>query len=77
VGIVAMTSTDLMLSSALYFTLHATKNTGRRWSAKMWRVLKIGGILFARLASTIGMETKVELIEGSVITCRMGQIVFS
>ena len=32
--------------------------------SEMWRVLKIGGILFARLASTIGMETKVELIEG-------------
>jgi len=27
-------------------------------------VLKAGGILFARLASTIGMEKQVELIEG-------------
>jgi len=31
---------------------------------EMWRVLKPGGIFFARLASSIGMEDKVELIEG-------------
>jgi tellurite methyltransferase len=30
----------------------------------MWRVLKPGGILFARLASTIGIEQKIKQIEG-------------
>ena len=30
---------------------------------EMWRVLKPGGLFFARLASTIGIEDKVELIE--------------
>jgi len=37
------------------------------WQAmvnEMWRVLKPGGIFFARLASTIGMEKQVTLIEG-------------
>jgi hypothetical protein len=31
---------------------------------EMWRVLKPGGILFARLASTIGIESQVRLIKG-------------
>jgi len=31
---------------------------------EMWRVLKPGGNLFARLASTVGMENKVEHLEG-------------
>jgi len=31
---------------------------------EMWRVLKPGGIFFARLASSIGLEEKIELIEG-------------
>ena len=31
---------------------------------EMWRVLKPGGILFARLASSIGLEDQVELIAG-------------
>ena len=31
---------------------------------EMWRVLKPGGIFFARLASTIGIEDQMELIEG-------------
>jgi SAM-dependent methyltransferase len=54
---------DLIISSAL---LHFARDE-EHWQAmvnEMWRVLKIGGILFARLASTIGMEKKVELIEG-------------
>jgi ubiquinone/menaquinone biosynthesis C-methylase UbiE len=53
----------VVISSAL---LHFARDE-EHWQAmvrEMWRVLKIGGILFARLASTIGMETKVELIEG-------------
>lgn len=31
---------------------------------EMWRVLKPGGIFFARLASSIGIEGKIELLEG-------------
>jgi hypothetical protein len=31
---------------------------------EMWRILKPGGIFFARLASMIGMEHQVKLIEG-------------
>ena len=30
---------------------------------EMWRVLKKGGLFFARLASTIGIEEKIELIK--------------
>jgi len=30
---------------------------------EMWRVLKIGGLFFARLASTIGIEDKIKLIK--------------
>lgn len=30
----------------------------------MWRTLKPGGLFFARLGSTIGMETRVQQIEG-------------
>jgi len=54
---------DFVISSAL---LHFACDE-EHWQAmvnEMWRVLKTGGILFARLASTIGMEEKVELIEG-------------
>lgn len=54
---------DLVVSSAvLHFALDE-----KQWewmSREMWRVLKPGGIFFARLASNIGMEEKVELIEG-------------
>ncbi len=32
--------------------------------AGMWRVLKSGGVLFARLASSIGMEKRVERVKG-------------
>ncbi len=31
---------------------------------EMWRVLKPGGLFFARLASTIGIEKQVEQVEG-------------
>ena len=31
---------------------------------EMWRVLKPGGMLFCRLASDIGMETRMQRIEG-------------
>ncbi|MGI9065446.1 MAG: class I SAM-dependent methyltransferase [Pyrinomonadaceae bacterium] len=54
---------DVVLSSAV---LHFARDE-RQWRAmvnEMWRVLKPGGIFFARLASTIGMEDQVRLIEG-------------
>ena len=54
---------DVVLSSAV---LHFARDEAH-WSSmvkEMWRVLQPGGIFFARLASTIGMEDQVELIEG-------------
>ena len=57
------TAFDVVLSSAV---LHFARND-QHWMAmveEMWRVLKPGGIFFARLASTIGMEDEVRLIEG-------------
>ena len=54
---------DLVLSSAV---LHFARDE-EQWQTmidEMWRVLKPGGIFFARLASTIGMEDKIKLIEG-------------
>jgi tellurite methyltransferase len=54
---------DVVLSSAV---LHFARDEDH-WQAmvnEMWRVLKHGGIFFARLASVIGMEDKIKLIEG-------------
>lgn len=54
---------DLVISSAV---LHFARDE-KHWQAmvdEMWRVLKPGGIFFARLASSIGMEQRVRLIEG-------------
>jgi len=54
---------DVVLSSAV---LHFARNEDH-WQAmvgEMWRILKPGGIFLARLASTIGMEREVTLIEG-------------
>ena len=54
---------DVVLSSAV---LHFARDEGH-WRAmvnEMWQVLKPGGIFFARLASSIGMESQVRLIEG-------------
>lgn len=54
---------DVVISSAV---LHFARDE-EHWQAmvnEMWRVLKSGGIFFARLASTIGMEQQVGLIEG-------------
>ena len=52
---------DVVLSSAvLHFA--ADEEQWQGMLSEMWRVLKPGGILFARLASSIGMEDKVELI---------------
>jgi tellurite methyltransferase len=54
---------DLVLSSAV---LHFARDE-EHWRAmvrEMWRVLKSGGIFFARLASSIGIKDQIELIEG-------------
>jgi len=54
---------DVVLSSAV---LHFARDE-QQWQAmvnEMWRVLKHDGIFFARLASTVGMEDQVKLIEG-------------
>ena len=54
---------DVVLSSAV---LHFARDE-EQWQAmvdEMWRVLKPGGVFFARLASSIGMEPQVRLIEG-------------
>jgi tellurite methyltransferase len=49
---------DLVVSSAV---LHFARDE-EHWNAmvdEMWRVLRPGGILFARLASTVGVEARV------------------
>ena len=54
---------DVVISSAV---LHFARDE-EHWLSmlrEMWRVLKHGGIFFARLASSIGIEDKVERIEG-------------
>jgi len=54
---------DVVLSSAV---LHFARNE-EQWQAmvdEMWRVLRPGGIFFARLASTIGIEDEIILIGG-------------
>jgi tellurite methyltransferase len=59
----ANTGFDVVLSSAV---LHFARDEAH-WNSmvkEMWRVLKPGGIFFARLASTIGIEDQMELIEG-------------
>ncbi|MDT4965836.1 MAG: hypothetical protein QOJ64_573 [Acidobacteriota bacterium] len=54
---------EVVLSSAV---LHFARSE-EQWHGmvnEMWRVLKPGGVFFARLASSIGIEERVELIEG-------------
>ena len=54
---------DAVISSAV---LHFARNEGH-WQTmvtEMWRVLRPGGIFFARLASTVGIESQLKLIEG-------------
>jgi tellurite methyltransferase len=55
-------SFDVVLSSAV---LHFARDEDhwREMVREMWRVLKPGGILFARLASTVGID-EIKLIEG-------------
>jgi tellurite methyltransferase len=54
---------DAVISSAV---LHFARDEGQ-WQSmvrEMWRVLKPGGIFFARLASSIGIEDKITMIDG-------------
>ncbi len=54
---------DVVLSSAV---LHFARDE-EQWQAmvnEMWRVLKPGGTFFSRLASTIGIEDQIKLIQG-------------
>lgn len=56
-------SFDVVISSAV---LHFARDE-EHWQSmvgEMWRVLKSGGILFARLASSIGIEGQIEQIDG-------------
>jgi len=54
---------DVVVSSAvLHFA--CDEEHWRAMVREMWRVLKPGGIFFARLASSIGMEDQIELIDG-------------
>jgi tellurite methyltransferase len=50
---------DVVISSAV---LHFARDHDQfsAMVAEMWRVLKRGGLLFARLASSIGMESRVQ-----------------
>lgn len=52
---------DAVISSAvLHFAEDETHFN--RMFGEMWRVLKIGGLFFARLASSIGIENRIESI---------------
>ena len=54
---------DAVISSAV---LHFARDEAH-WQtmvAEMWRVLRPGGIFFARLASTVGIEDQLKLLEG-------------
>lgn len=56
-------SFDVVLCSAV---LHFARNE-EQWKAmvsEMWRVLRPGGMLFARLSSTVGVENLVSHVEG-------------
>jgi tellurite methyltransferase len=55
-------SFDVVLSSAV---LHFARDEEQwqRMFSEMWRVLKSGGIFFARLASSIGIENKIKLVD--------------
>ena len=54
---------DLVISSAV---LHFARDE-EHWQGmvgEMWRVLKPGGVLFARLASSVGMEEQIRRLDG-------------
>lgn len=54
---------DVVISSAV---LHFARDEDhwQKMVDEMWRVLKCGGLFFARLASTIGLEDKLEHLQG-------------
>jgi SAM-dependent methyltransferase len=54
---------DIVVSSAV---LHFARDEQQFWAMllEMWRVLRPGGMLFCRLASTIGMEGRFRHIAG-------------
>jgi SAM-dependent methyltransferase len=54
---------DVVLSSAV---LHFARDEAHWWAMlrEMWRVLAPGGLLFARLAATVGHETRVKPLGG-------------
>jgi tellurite methyltransferase len=54
---------DVVISSAV---LHFARDEAHWWAMvdAMWRVLKPGGLLFARLATTIGHESRVQALGG-------------
>jgi tellurite methyltransferase len=54
---------DLVISSAVLHFAHDDEHFHAMLRG-VWRVLKPGGLLFCRLASTIGMETRMHRIAG-------------
>ncbi len=52
---------DAVISSAVLHFAESQQHFNRMLD-EMWRVLKTGGLLFVRLASSIGIEDKIELI---------------
>src|SRR5437868_1239636 len=56
-------SADVVISSAV---LHFARDETHFWAmlTAKWRVLRPGGMLFCRLASTIGMEGRFQHIDG-------------
>lgn len=54
---------DAIISSAVF---HFAENDEqfKDWIRDAWRVLKVGGIMFSRLASSIGIEDKIKQLEG-------------
>ena len=57
---------DVVLSSAV---LHFARDDNQfdAMVAEMWRVLKPGGMLFCRLASSIGMEERMRRVNGRTV----------
>jgi SAM-dependent methyltransferase len=56
---------DVVLASAVLHFAHDDEHF-RAMVSQLWRVLKPGGMLFARLASSIGFEDRVRLVRGRV-----------
>jgi SAM-dependent methyltransferase len=54
---------DLVISSAVLHFARDEQHFGQMLD-EMWRILKPGGMLFARLASSIGIETLIRPIQG-------------